>query len=307
VFTLADTLQNTFGNFRTVFNTNGATAIDTLSIMLTNAAEACCVNPMGLDTIVFASTPSSPPPTFSLSGQVTDSATGMGISGALVSVDEGSNVGRHANSDDSGNYSITDLKEAVLAMAVSAQAVNYVGQTKHLTLTSNDTLSFQLMRRGAPPAPPPAGATTIGFNGLTANGASVSTYTESGFTVSATSGSWVASTTYGNPPPFIQFNASAGSTVAGGVRITAGGSSFSFYSIDLYSSTTPIPYTITGLRNSSTTFTLADTLPNTFGAFRTVLNPNAAAVIDTLSVVLTNGAAACCANPMGLDNVVFTR
>ena len=125
--------------------------------------------------------------------------------------------------------------------------------------------------------------------------------------MSAASGPWEASTTYGNPAPFIQFYAAAGTTVTGEVRLTAGGSAFSFYSVDLYSSTTPVPYTITGLRNASPVFTLMDTLPNTFGNFRTVANPNAAAPIDTLSIVLTNAAATCCRNPMGLDTIVLRR
>ena len=36
-------------------------------------------------------------------------------------------------------------------------------------------------------------------------------------------------------------------------------------------------------------------------------NPNAAAVIDTLSIVLTNAASLGGSNPMGLDTIVLTR
>jgi hypothetical protein len=78
------------------------------------------------------------------------------------------------------------------------------------------------------------GNATISFSGLTANGASVTGYTESGFTLSAMSGDWSVRTDYGNPAPFTQFWSSA-------------------------------------------------------------------------SIVLTNAAAACCRNPMGLDTVVLTR
>src|ERR1700686_2836623 len=81
--------------------------------------------------------------------------------------------------------------------------------------------------------------------------------------------------TYGNPAPSIQFSALSGTTVTGEVRVSAGGSVFRFKSFDLYSSTTVIPYTFKGFRNSSTVFTFADTLPQTFGNFRTVANPNA--------------------------------
>lgn len=306
VFTLADTLPNTFGNFRTLVSPNAADAIDTLSIVLTNAAAACCRNPMGLDTIVLTSTPSTPPATFSLSGQVTDSASGAGIPGATVSIVDGPNAGKSARTDGSGNYGFTDLQQS--GFTVTASASSYVSQSKGVTLTSNQTLSFQLTRQSTTP-PPPAGATVIGFNGLTVDAASVTTYTESGLTVSATSGPWIASTTYGNPAPFVQFYASPGTTVPGEVRVASGGSVFSFYSVDLYSSTTPVPYTITGFRGGSTVFRLADTLPNPIGNFRTVTNPNAGASIDTLSIVLTNAAASCstCRNPMGLDSIVLTR
>jgi uncharacterized repeat protein (TIGR03803 family) len=150
-------------------------------------------------------------------------------------------------------------------------------------------------------------ATFIDFAGLTVNELSVSAYTEDGFSVQATSGEWLAVTTYGHPMPFIKISAPGGSTVSGEVRVSAGGAAFSFNSVDLYSSTTPIPYTITGLRNSSTVFTISGTLPNTFGEFRTVANANAAVVIDELSIVLTNSAAPCCGNPMGLDTIVLTR
>jgi hypothetical protein len=150
------------------------------------------------------------------------------------------------------------------------------------------------------------GNATVTFNGLTVDGASVTTYAESGVSVLPRSADWSVRTTYGNPAPFLQFWAPTGSTVAGEIQITAAGSPFYFKSIDLYSSTTTVPYTIKGLRNSGTVFTVTGTLPNTFGGFQTVANPNPADVIDTLSVTLINSAAPCCRNPMGLDNIVLT-
>ena len=150
------------------------------------------------------------------------------------------------------------------------------------------------------------GNAIVGFDGLSVDAASVITYTESGFKVSAMSGDWSVRTTYGNPSPLIQFWAPGGSTVVGEIQVGAAGSAFYFKSVDLYSSTTPIPYTIKGLRKSSTVFTVTDALPNTFGNFRTVANPNSGDIIDMLSIVLTNSAAPCCRNPMGLDNIVLT-
>jgi lectin-like protein len=148
---------------------------------------------------------------------------------------------------------------------------------------------------------------TVNFSGLLLNGASVSTYTESELNVVAGQADWTAVTTYGNPAPFVQFMAAAGSSVAGQVRVTAGGASFTFKSVDLYSSTTPIPYTFTGLLGSTPVFSVTATQPPTFGAFATVVNPQSAAVIDTMVITLTNAAAACCSNPMGLDTIVIGR
>jgi hypothetical protein len=149
---------------------------------------------------------------------------------------------------------------------------------------------------------------TITFNGLTANKTPVAIYREAGFSVSANLANWVALTTYGNPSPFIQFTGSAGSTVVGEIQVFADShAAFSFQSVDLYSSTTPIPYTITGRRGVATVFTVADTLPNTFGDFRTVVNPRGTDAVDTLTIRLSNPSAPCCPNPMGLDNIVLSQ
>jgi hypothetical protein len=139
----------------------------------------------------------------------------------------------------------------------------------------------------------------------------VHSYTESGVTVTATSGEWSVITDYGHPAPFIEFyvpcmlQAGTCTTPAtpgiGTIQVTAAGATFSFKSIDLYASLVPIPYQVTGLRNSTTVFTMANTLPNTFGNFATVVNPQAAAVIDTLVISLTDAVSA-----MGLDNIVLT-
>jgi hypothetical protein len=89
--------------------------------------------------------------------------------------------------------------------------------------------------------------------------------------------------------------------------VTAGGSAFGFLSVDLYSSITRIPYTITGLRNSTPVFTVTDTVPNTFGTFKTVANPHGTDAIDTLIIRMSNSPGPCCTNPMGLDNIVLTK
>jgi hypothetical protein len=152
----------------------------------------------------------------------------------------------------------------------------------------------------------PAAAETIRFTNLVA-ASSFSTYAESGFTVTATSGNWAALTSFGNPAPFIQFlRINPEPTTTAQVAITAGASPFRFDSVDLYSSITPIPYVFTGLLNSSTVFTRVGTVPNTLGAFATVTS-NQPQTIDTLLITLSNPATPCCGqNPVGLDNIVVT-
>jgi hypothetical protein len=143
----------------------------------------------------------------------------------------------------------------------------------------------------------------LGFDEVGAPGATVTTYTKCGFTVTATTTNWAAWTGYGNPAPFIGFISAGGVTGEGEVRVTSAAGTFTFQSVDIYSSTTKIPYVITGLVNSAAVFTIEGTQPNTFGKFATVTNPNATALVDTLVIRLTNPAAVCCANPVGLDNI----
>jgi hypothetical protein len=148
----------------------------------------------------------------------------------------------------------------------------------------------------------PGRVVTCTFSGLLVDEATLSSYTESGITVVATAGAWQARTGFGNPAPSILFITPAGASATGQVEVTAGDATFSFVSVDLYSSITTIPYGFTGLMGSTKVFSVSGTVPNTFGAFATVANPNAGDLIDTLVIELTDGAA-CCENPMGLDNI----
>jgi hypothetical protein len=161
---------------------------------------------------------------------------------------------------------------------------------------------------GAPPSTPAAPLKLQGpitFSGL-AKGTAVSGYEESGVRLDVVAGAWEVSDTYGNPRPFIQFTAAGGTTGTGTVQFSAGGQAFTFRSVDVYASTTPIPYVIVGLRNGTQVLSLSGTVPNTFGQFRPVA-AGAAVTIDTLKITLTNAAAACCRNPMGIDNVLLTN
>jgi hypothetical protein len=133
------------------------------------------------------------------------------------------------------------------------------------------------------------------------------TYTACDFTITGTTTNWTVSTNYGRPAPFIQFVAPGGTTTVGEVLVTASRATFRFLSVDVYSSTTPIPYVITGIASSATVFTIRNTQPNTFGNFATLVNPEAATQVDALVIRLSNPAAPCCSNPMGLDNIVLAR
>src|SRR5689334_17144456 len=87
----------------------------TLAVMLTMAACS------GSKT----STPTTPSPTtFTLTGQVTDSATGTAISTATVSIADGPNAAKSSTTDGSGNYSVTGLQQS--GFTVNASANNYV-------------------------------------------------------------------------------------------------------------------------------------------------------------------------------------
>ena len=196
---------------------------------------------------------------------------------------------------------------AIFVLSVSAVCVACSGGSTPVSPSSSSTS-------------PLTGDPTIGFNGLSGLPCSgppkvpaspscvVHSYTESGVTVTATSGEWSVRTDYGHPAPFIEFYvpcvgtpcATPATPGIGTVQVTAGGATFSFKSVHLYATLVPIPYQITGLRNSATVFTITNTQPNTFGDFATVVNPQPTAVIDTLVISLTDGVSA-----MGLDNIVI--
>jgi hypothetical protein len=149
--------------------------------------------------------------------------------------------------------------------------------------------------------------TTIAFTGLVASESPAGMYAESGFTVTTDSSDWIAWTNYGAPAPCIVFFSHGGTALTRGVSVTSGAGPFTFVSADLYSSMTPIPYEIVGLRGSVVVFSMTGTLPNTFGNFRTVEHPNGRDTVDTLVIRLSNPAVPGGSNPMGLDNIVLMR
>jgi len=153
----------------------------------------------------------------------------------------------------------------------------------------------------------PSTTYSIGFSSLRENRAPFTTHLESGFRISVVSADWIALTTYGSPQPFIEFYGAAGVTTTGELRVTADGAPFWLNSIDFYSSTTKIPYVIEGSLNSKQVFAVSDVIGNTFGAFARRANPKADVLVQEIRVRLSNPSAACCGNPMGVDNIVVSR
>jgi Carboxypeptidase regulatory-like domain/Bacterial Ig-like domain (group 2) len=233
---------------------------------------------------------------YTLRGTVVDSQSGgVGVAAATVTLKDVSGRTQSVMTDAAGQYSIGGL--AAGPAEVTATAPSYVRVTRTITISSDMTLGISLQRAAACPR--------IGFDDLAPHAAGFTTYTTCGFTLTTTTTNWTVSTNYGRPAPFIQFIAPGGTTAVGEVVVTASGATFRFSSVDVYSSTTPIPYVITGIANSATVFTIQNTQPNTFGNFATLVNPEAARQIDALVIRLSNSAAPCCLNPMGLDNIIL--
>lgn len=230
--------------------------------------------------------------TFTLKGTVTDIESRSPLT-ATVTARDATGVAKSAVTDSSGFYSIAGVASGTVV--VTAEAPNYRTDTRSITLYGDTTFVFLLARLSVCPR--------IGFDNVGAQGAPFTTYTACGFTVTATTSNWTISTGYGHPAPFIQFTSDGGTTTSAEIMVTAGGGKFTFQSVDVYSSTTPIPYVITGIADSATVFTMQNMIGNTFGNFAVVSNPNPGVQVDTLVIRLTNPPPYI-SNPMGLDNIV---
>ncbi len=144
----------------------------------------------------------------------------------------------------------------------------------------------------------------IDFSGLPgSDGDPFSNYTENGFSVTATSGSWYQSFSYGNPSPSIFLDATAVNP-DGSLTVTSSLGDFSFSQVDFSSNNGATDYSIQGLLSSVQQFTQTGTEAATNGpyTFSTVVSANNA-LIDTLVISLTPSGQAFSFN---VDNLAYS-
>ena len=143
----------------------------------------------------------------------------------------------------------------------------------------------------------PAFAVTIGFNSLVgANGDPYLGHSESGFSVTPTAGEWREAHLFGNPVPDI-----FGVTPTATVDVTGG--LFTFSSVELADAagggcTTCATFLVTGFLLGAPQFSFGGTTTSSFVPYA---NPAPGAIIDTLRITMTQGAAT-----YNIDNIVVT-
>jgi hypothetical protein len=147
-----------------------------------------------------------------------------------------------------------------------------------------------------------ASATTITFDGLTGAHVPFTTYTESGFAATVTSGIWGQGQAEGNPVPSIFTGTGAfGGPASNTIALTKGGSQFAFNGLDLAANFSTSNYEFLGTRGGSTVFDLTGTQSDLtgFGNFQTVGGGVSLHPIDTLSVTINDSL-----NTTNIDNIV---
>lgn len=149
---------------------------------------------------------------------------------------------------------------------------------------------------------PPPGTTVVTFDSL-ASAPTFSTHTESGISVDALTAGWSAG------PALVATNPSPALAMVSQLRIAAGGRPFQLVSLRLSSNPMPVPYAIRGIRNGTTVYTAAATVPNPLGTFATVPNPFAAIDVDMVVLSITSpdipGCPTCAGNAVGVDDIVI--
>jgi PEP-CTERM motif len=141
----------------------------------------------------------------------------------------------------------------------------------------------------------------IDFNTLTGNNEDpFSTYTENGFTVTSTTGSWFKAFNFGNPVPDIYLGP-IGAPTPGSVTVTDGGGLFSFTSFDLSPNNGGgAGYTYTGSKLGIVLYSFSST-DSVLSAFSTITDSDPT-LIDTLVIsLLPNGQSS-----INIDNINYS-
>jgi hypothetical protein len=147
-----------------------------------------------------------------------------------------------------------------------------------------------------------ASATTITFDGLTGFHIPFTTYTESGFTATVTTGTWGQGQAEGNPVPSIFTGTGAfGGPALNTITLTDGGGQFAFNGLDLAANFSNASYEFLGTLGGSTMFDLTGTQSDLtgFGNFQTVGGGVSLSPIDTLSITVNDSL-----DTANIDNIV---
>jgi hypothetical protein len=116
----------------------------------------------------------------------------------------------------------------------------------------------------------------------------LTSYTESGFTVTAATGSWFQGQLFGNPIPSIFSGPRFGSPADDSISVTEGGRAFSFSSADLAANNGDVVYTLTGTLNGGPVFNVTGTEPGHSSPFLFVTVPSGVStdLIDGLVIAV---------------------
>ena len=154
-----------------------------------------------------------------------------------------------------------------------------------------------------------ANATTITFSGLPGpNQNAFTTYTESGFTVTAKGGMPEQGTEFGNPLPSVIIDAPVFAPVNGTVEVTRpSGRDFTFTSMDLASNNGgPSTFSAEGFLNGSLQYNFTGNVPSGSSSFFFVTETNSlhnTVPINALDITVNHGAGTTSDN---LDNIGVT-
>jgi hypothetical protein len=148
---------------------------------------------------------------------------------------------------------------------------------------------------------------TIDFSGVTSN-AALTTYTQSGFTVTNTAGTWVTNTSGGNPAPDIYsgVGTTPGGTNSATFNFTDGAQTFEMDSFDLRDfGTYDVKYTVTGYDNGNLIFTV--TGKETSTGWFTITLPSGDVVNDVIFTLSIPNSASGSLAKYSVDNIDLSQ